>query len=178
VAQVTTVTSESLQAKLRQLLPSQQGFGEDLQASNVILPIIDLTETAEGSNVRQDLQTSLAHSSNTSFSVENTSSNIASTAGFYRIIATSVLVTHSGGSRANSFIVNDGATSTTIYLHRVPAISQNQISTANIDIVVFLRSIDTLSVSSDDTDAVCAGSLRQIADVNGNLVNPVGFTPQ
>ena len=36
--QITPITSEALQAKIRQLLPSQIGFGEDLQAQNVIVP--------------------------------------------------------------------------------------------------------------------------------------------
>ena len=60
---ISSVTSEALQAKLRQLLPSQQGFGTDLSASDTIVPIIDLTASAEGSDVRQDLQTSLAYGS-------------------------------------------------------------------------------------------------------------------
>ena len=48
MAQIINITSEALQATIRRLLPSQQGFGEDLQATNVVQPIIDLTPTAEG----------------------------------------------------------------------------------------------------------------------------------
>ena len=48
MAQLISITSEALQATIRRLLPSQQGFGEDLQASNVITPVIDVTPTAEG----------------------------------------------------------------------------------------------------------------------------------
>jgi hypothetical protein len=53
---ISTVTSEALQLKLRQLLPSQQGFGTDLSASDTIIPIIDLTAAAEGSDVPEFLQ--------------------------------------------------------------------------------------------------------------------------
>ena len=60
MAQITQITSEALQATIRRLLPSQQGFGEDLQASNVITPIIDLTPTAEGSSLSENLSTALA----------------------------------------------------------------------------------------------------------------------
>jgi len=59
--QIIRLTSEALQASIRRLLPSQQGFGLDLEATNVITPIIDLTPTAEGSELRQDLQSALAY---------------------------------------------------------------------------------------------------------------------
>ena len=83
--QITSVTSEALQAQLRNLLPSQEGFGTDLMAQNVIVPIIDLTRAAEGSSVPQNLQTSLAFGSQTAFSANNSTVVIANTAGFYRV---------------------------------------------------------------------------------------------
>ena len=55
--EIITVNSEALQEQIRDLLPSQNGFGSELQASNVITPIIDLTATAEGSSLGTDLQT-------------------------------------------------------------------------------------------------------------------------
>ena len=65
------IKSQDLEDKINQLLPSQGGFqaGVDLSASTQIIPIVDLTETAEGSNVRQDLQTALSLKSCTSFIV-------------------------------------------------------------------------------------------------------------
>ena len=46
------INSQELETKVRQLLPSQGGAGQgfDLSASTQIVPIIDLTESAEGSN--------------------------------------------------------------------------------------------------------------------------------
>ena len=70
--EVITVNSEALEAQIRDLLPSQRGFGSELQASNVILPIIDLTPTAEGSILRTDLQTALSFGSLTAFDANNT----------------------------------------------------------------------------------------------------------
>ena len=46
VPEIITVNSEALQTQIRDLLPSQNGFGSELQASNVITPIIDLTAAA------------------------------------------------------------------------------------------------------------------------------------
>ena len=56
------VKSADLEQKVRELLPSQGGLGAgfDLSASTQIIPTIDLTESAEGSNVRADLQTALS----------------------------------------------------------------------------------------------------------------------
>ena len=52
------INSQELESKVRQLLPSQGGAGAgfDLSASTQIVPIIDLTESAEGSNVRADFE--------------------------------------------------------------------------------------------------------------------------
>ena len=58
------INSQQLENKVRDLLPSQGGAGAgfDLSASTQIIPIIDVTESAEGSNLREDLQTSLRRS--------------------------------------------------------------------------------------------------------------------
>ena len=60
------INSQELEDKVRNLLPSQGGAGAgfDLSASTQIIPIIDLTESAEGSNIRQDLQTSFSFNNN------------------------------------------------------------------------------------------------------------------
>ena len=54
-----TIKSEQIESKINQLLPSQGGYGAgvDFSASTMVIPIVDLTETAEGSALRQDLQT-------------------------------------------------------------------------------------------------------------------------
>ena len=71
VPQIITVNSEALQTQIRDLLPSQNGFGSELQATNVITPVIDLTAAAEGSGLTTDLARALAFGSQTAFSVQN-----------------------------------------------------------------------------------------------------------
>ena len=68
MAQEFVINSEAIESKINQLLPSQGGFGAgvDFSASTMVIPIVDLTETASGSALRQDLQTSLG------FEVTNT----------------------------------------------------------------------------------------------------------
>ena len=178
MAQITSVTSEALQAKIRQLLPSQQGFGEDLQAQNVIVPIIDLTETAEGSSVRQDLQTALAFGSQTAHLVNNTSSTIVNTAGFYRV--TGVFTFNDNDTAALAqLILSDGATDKIIY-GLTPYGSGGVATNAqnNIDFTVFVNTGESIKINAASTYTYFYGTSRQIADINGNLTNPSGFTPQ
>ena len=91
VPEIITVNSEELQTLVRDLLPSQNGFGSELQASNVITPIIDLTATAEGSTLRSDLQTALAFGNQTSFDARNGTTALANSPGFWRVTYTIVI---------------------------------------------------------------------------------------
>jgi hypothetical protein len=58
LAEEFIIKSQAIEDKVNQLLPSQGGFqaGVDFSASTMVIPIIDLTETAEGGTTRQDLQ--------------------------------------------------------------------------------------------------------------------------
>lgn len=168
MAEITSVTSEVLQAKIREILPSQKGFGEDLQAQNVIVPIVDLTAAAQGTDVPLYQQQALAFGSQTSFSASNGTVTIANVPGFYRVY---------GGVSINTsgvvyFALSDGLSNKTIW-------QVNNVNNSNtVDFVVFLRSGDSLSVTSSATTALAIGSSRQVADVNGAAINPSGFTPQ
>ena len=175
---ISSVTSEALQLKLRELLPSQQGFGTDLSASDTIIPVIDLTRAAEGSDIGENLQTALNFGGATVFDVANTSTTIANTAGFYRIVASVVGKTDSTTNVKASFNLNDGSTDKIIYSVELKNENDNYLVAVPVDLVVFLRNTDQFSVISNDLNIIIGGSIRQIADVNGTLVNPVGFTPQ
>lgn len=178
MAQIMRVTSEALQATIRRLLPSQQGFGEDLQASNVIQPIIDLTPSAEGSELGVNLQTALAFGSQTAFTATSLSGEVtlANSAGFWRVTAG---IVH-GGNDAQvvnaEFVLNDGTTDKIVWSTRTTAFVNGRFG-LNFDYVFFLRSGDSLKCTAE-FDCSIVGSYRQIADVNGALVNPAGFTSQ
>jgi len=177
MAQITSVTSESLQAKIRELLPSQQGFGEDLQASNVILPTIDLTAAAQGTTTGVNLQTALAFGSQTAFETTNSSVVIANTPGFWRVVGTGSIRAASGSSKNVSLDLSDGLSTKKAWNMFLTAQGGTIIHSEIIDLVFFLQAGDSLTAVAG-SECQIAGSIRQIADVNGNLVNPVGFTPQ
>ena len=176
--QITSVTSESLQAQIRNLLPSQQGFGTDLMAQNVIVPIVDLTAAAQGSTVPTDLQQALAFGSQTAFSANNSTVVIANTTGFYRIFGNASLRTSGGGAVSNVLQMSDGLSTKNIWSLNGSAGSTDLGLSDNFDFIVFLAASESISAISNSADAFCVGSSRQIATVNGDLVNPSGFTPQ
>jgi hypothetical protein len=177
MAQITSVTSELLQAKIRQVLPSQQGFGEDLQASNVILPVIDLTPTAEGTSTPISMQQAIAFGSNTAFNVVGTTTTIVNNTGFYRI--TGVINVFPSGSVSSALDINmtDGLSTVSVYKTSSSATSTVVRQNFDFDKIFFVKSGISINVTTSST-CQFSGSVRQIADVNGNLVNPNGFTPQ
>lgn len=176
MAQITRITSEALQATVRRLLPSQQGFGEDLEATNVITPIIDLTPTAEGSVLPSYLQQALAHGSQTSFNIKAAATtSLVSTPGFYRIIGMVSTQISNSVFREASFQITDGSTVKTLIQYTNYGGTQDSIVVMPFDFISFLRAGDTLQALTDNGNSM-SGSTRQVADVDGNLVNPAGFT--
>lgn len=175
--QVKTITSESLEAAYRALTPSQDGFTEDLMASNTIIPVLDMTADAQGTSTPQILQTAWDFS--TGFNeVTSTSATIINQAGFWQV----GLNAHIFGSGACEWkvAISDGLTSKPIWEFNSKAPSIANASTIIYqNFVVFLRSGDSLTGGvSASVNYPLNIWYRQIADVNGDLVNPLGFTPQ
>lgn len=177
MAEITSVTSEALQARIRTLLPSQIGFGEDLQASNVILPVIDLTSTAEGSILPQYLQTAI-NFGGTAFDANNSTATLANTGGFYRVTAGVVATRTSTVTVSGSLQLNDGATTKKLWAVELVNTSNAGFISENVDYTIYLNSGDTLTAVSDSATVRFIGSVRQVADINGNLINPTGFTSE
>jgi len=176
--QIIRITSEALQATVRRLLPSQQGFGLDLEATNVVTPIIDLTPTAEGSALPEMLQTALSFDDLTTFSITGGSSTIVSTPGFWRVYAMLEVQHPAGSSVDNALSINNGLSTKDIISTISDNFGQdNTISTNIVDIVVLLTAGDSL-VGSTTARNNLNGVVRQIADINGNLVNPSGYTSE
>jgi len=168
------INNRQLQNKIDQLLPSQGGLGAgfDLSASTQIVPIVDLTESAEGSGLRVDLQSAISHDKATTFNISNTTTTVINTTGYWRIVGTSTIASTTATDRTTSIGLNDGATTKNIWAHIQPS-NANFTSTSNdVDLIVFLSAGDSLVLASNTTDAFIVGSVRQIADIEGNLVNP------
>lgn len=173
--QLTTITSEALQATIRRLLPSQQGFGVDLEATNVITPIIDLTATAEGSQLPYELQTAIAFNA-TYYTALNNTQTLANTPGFYRIQGTvSINKASASAFQSGSLSVKNGATSNRFADFSTVTAGGTISHIQNYDYFVFLDTGDEIEAIATSL-VVMRGSVRQIADRYGNLQNPPGFT--
>jgi len=167
------INSQNLEDKIRQTLPSQGGAGAgfDLTASTQIIPIIDLTETAEGSTLRQDLQSAISFNKATAFSVSNATSTIITNTGYWRLIGS--INTHTSGSNMkSSIILNDGATDKIVYATNVLAPGSGNATIAlNFDFIIFLEAGHSCKVTAAAASAV-DGSFRQIAAIDNTLINP------
>ena len=111
------IESESLRDQINKLLPSQArgSIDVDLTGSTTIIPIVDLTETAEGSSLRQDLQTSFSHTTATSFNVSNATSTLVNTTGYYRVFGNIQLLNGAATQYNAEFLINDGTTTKSIF---------------------------------------------------------------
>ena len=161
------INSDELESKIRTLLPSQGGAGAgfDLSASTQIIPIVDLTESAEGSNLRQDLQLAQSLDSATAFNVgTSTTSTIISNTGYYSIKG----FVENNGNSGCQIQITDGVTTKTLY--NVGA-SATGVVVVPIDIVVFLEAGHSVTVTNA-SNTKFKGSTRQIATIDGTLVNP------
>jgi len=171
------VTSEALEAKYRQVFPAQAGAEliQDLYASGVIQPVIDFSSVAEGSVLAQNLQTAWDFSTGNT-KTANTTSTLITNTGFWLVNA---VVTYDAGGLTGNFarlFIDDGATTKNIWGFADDSSAGNVNTAIFQSNVVFLRSGDSLKAQTNATKIVLETFYRQIADVNGNLVNPLGFT--
>jgi len=167
LGQEFVIKSPTLESKINQLLPSQGGqqAGVDLSASTMVVPIVDLTESAEGSNLRQDLQTSLGFKSVTAFSVANAASTIINTTGYFRIFGTVELDTAS----VATISITDGASTKILYTAQSSSGIRENLT---FDFNTFLRAGDSIDVTSNAASCRITGVSRQIATITGDLVDP------
>jgi hypothetical protein len=179
MAQEFTINSSAIESKINQLLPSQGGFGAgvDFSASTMVIPIVDLTESASGSSLREDLQTAYDYST-TYFDITNASrTTIIATTGFYQLFGNISSFAVSGTVKvdieiydgaAYKFLLKTNSATTVTSVGFIPSIPFN--------FKVFLRAGDSIVGSANSTAARLQGAFRQIADINGNLTNPNNFS--
>lgn len=177
MAQLINITSEALQATVRRLLPSQQGFGEDLQATNVVTPIIDLTPSAEGSELPGYLQQAIGFDDVTTFSANNSAVTAANGTGFFRVYGLVSGGCNNGLTITGNLRLNSGLGTKKLWEASFPNV-ENRPYQAFFDLIVFLQSGHACEAVSSSTELSVIGASRQVADINGNLVNPTGYTPQ
>ena len=165
MGQEFVIKSTTLEDKINQLLPSQGGAqaGVDLSASTTIIPIVDLTESAEGSVLRQDLQTALSFTKVTSTSATNQTVTVINTTGYWRVFGQTFL----NGGNAELFI-SDGLTN-----KRILRLRSNTANFENhqFDFIIKLEAGDSLVATAGNVANIDIAH-RQVATLSGELVNP------
>mgnify|MGYP003644182721 FL=1 len=162
------INSQELEDKIRKLLPTQGGYGAglDLSASTQIIPIIDVTESAEGSGVRPDLQSSLSFKTSTGYFIQNATNTILiNTPGYFRVFGRAQL----NGSVNLSFNLFDSATSKDLVSYGSGGAVNSIIP---FDFIVYLPAGDTFRATSTTVNGNLLGVTRQLADIDGNLTSP------
>ena len=174
MAQEFTIKSETIESKINQLLPSQGGFqpGVDFSASTMIMPIVDLTETAEGSGLRQDLQRALSHTNTTHTLLENSTATLVNTTGYYQVDVAYAIQSETADIRNAKLSINDGFSTKIIWQMSLHQSSNASNVNGTYQTIVFLGAGDSLTGTSDDDQVMLNVVTRQIADINGNLVTP------
>ena len=176
------VTSEALEAKYRQVFPAQGGAEliQDLYASGVIQPVIDFSTVAEGSVLAPNLQQAWDFSTGSTRITSTTPTTLINTTGFWLVDLTASLV----GARTDTTFLDavidiyDGSTAKPVwaFTNRHTAASAVDFAILEAKFIVFLRAGDSLRGASQAASTPIDVWYRQVADVNGNLVNPLGFT--
>ncbi len=178
--EITTITSESLQAEVRRLLPSQRGFGQDLEAQNVIVPIVDLTPTAEGSALRADLQTAASLTGMTSVRRIGAATGrtiVVNTPGFYSYTCSMNVASANPSDVFNTRLeIQNGSDIKAIHILSNVASSSGGFDFELFEGFVFLAVGDELKIGNKGTGTSIHCAAWQVADVNGNLINPPDFS--
>ena len=174
MAQEFTINSNAIEDKINQLLPSQGGFGAgiDFSASTMVIPIVDLTESAEGSKLRQDLQTAISNSLNTVTIANTAGTDIVTTTGFYRVYISNLRCTGAGTQTA-ALDIDDGTSNFRFFEFLSQSGVVNDFVNA-FDSVVFLKAGSKIDGTAG-SGQIMRVHTYQIASIDGNLTNPLGF---
>ena len=171
MAQEFAINSSNIESKINQLLPSQGGFGAgvDFSASTMVIPIVDLTETAEGSALRQDLQTSIGFTGLTNTLVTNAlNTTIVNTTGYWRVFGAYAAV---DAPDAGIYISDGTTTKTIVQFSKTGGVIEDS---NTFDYNVYVKAGESIIASCNSTNPYnwISISVRQLADINGNLTNP------
>tara|TARA_B100001939_G_scaffold214586_1_gene184546 strand:- start:1461 stop:1961 length:501 start_codon:yes stop_codon:yes gene_type:complete len=163
LAQEFVIKQTNIEQRFDQLLPSQGGAGQgvDLSATTQIVPIVDLTPSAENSDFPQSLQEAFSHTNLTHNSVTNTTTNLATTPGFYRVFAT-----FNSTAGVGKIDITDGFSAKTIIDCRGNG-GDNV-----VDFITKIEAGDTLRATSTDANMTINVTTRQVATITGSLINP------
>jgi len=169
---------EAIEEDLNSNFPSQGQGNPPLyySLSEVVVPTYSINSVAEGSGLAQNLQTAWDFSTGHQ-ETRNASDTIINTPGFWLINVNLFFLSQSGTNPEARIDISDGVTAKDIWRLNESTGTAGAIGTSAVtELIVFVRSGDSVIQTSTFADIVINSVYRQIATVNGELVNPLGFS--
>ena len=165
--------------QFRQDFPAQAGEGitSDLNYSDTIVPIVDMTDAAGEGSLPQNLQTAVDFG--TTMEVTNTptaAKGIINTPGFWKCSIYAAISASTSNSLVRYFILNGITAKDFFRIDSINIGSTDPELSITQNLVVFLRAGDVLVCNTVNTSTRTNIAYRQIATVNGELINPLGFS--
>lgn len=165
--------SEDFQRAFRNQFPSQHSSGRDLHVSDVVIPVVDFTPTASGASLPTELRFSINRSSVNFKRISTGDVDLCPNTGFYRIICHAA--SQNTSQNINTYQFKDNATSVTDTVFEQLTAGINTISMMDFNVYVPVGYTFICNVGADLTSTFV---VTQLADVNGNLTSPSGYSPQ
>lgn len=172
---------DAIENLLNREFPSQGQGNPPLyySLSEVVVPTFSINDVATGAVLPENLQTAWDFSTGTTNVATATTTTAINNPGFWLcdVNCSYDIAAAAGASVRGSIQIDDGVTTKSIWEapRAAAATTVAQAITEN-KFVVFLRGGDSLTVTSTGTAVAIALWYRQIADVNGNVINPLGFS--
>jgi hypothetical protein len=168
---------EAIEEDLNSNFPSQGQGNPPLyySLSEVVVPTYSINNVAEGSSLPEMLQTAWDFSTGLQQINGATPVTIINNTGFWLVDITTGVFSRGSIQQVITIELNDGVTQKPVWEYRSATGGTDNSSVSEGKFVVFLRSGDSLQGSSTSTYDIPVW-YRQIADVNGTLVNPLGFS--
>lgn len=168
---------EAIEEDLNSNFPSQGQGNPPLyySLSEVVVPTYSINNVAEGTSLPESLQQAWDFSTG-SGDVTNGSLQIINGTGFWRVHGTVVLDPEPAGNRVGALFIDNGLSTKTIFQFKEDLLgAAGSGISVPFDFIVFLKSGESLNLFAS-SECNVSSSYRQIATVNGTLVNPLGFS--
>ena len=172
---------EAIEEDLNSNFPSQGQGNPPLyySLSEVVVPTYSINNVAEGTSLPENLQTAWDYSTGSDYQEGVGTTTIITTPGFWQIdIIYAGLIVANGSTEPASVNLNNGLADKQIWRLRNSNDSSGAISESVVEdkFVVFVDSGHSVNLKGADGRTTLTAWYRQIADLNGNLTNPLGFS--
>ena len=170
---------EAIEEDLNSNFPSQGQGNPPLyySLSEVVVPTYSINQSAEGSSLPEILQTAWDFSTGFT-SVENSTDTLISNPGFWKVDLLASWRISSGGVNTGNVFIDDGVSQKTLWqLNGVTGINDEVVLSTEQSFICYLKSGESLKALSPASGRVINIWYRQIAEPNGTLVDPLGYSP-